>query len=212
MKVNTYTKTGNKSESQIELVDSIWAVPMNKDLVAQVINVFLNNQRKHTATVKTRGDVRGGGKKPWKQKHTGRARHGSIRSPLWVGGGVTFGPTGYKKTLKIPKKMRDLSLKCLLSDKVKNEDVLVINEISTEKVVKTKDMQNLLKKLGIEGKKVLIAYEGDVKEKENIRKGFGNIKNSVVLDSRNICSHSIINSDKLVITKNAVKEIEERLK
>ena len=137
MKINTYTKVGNKSEKKIDLVDSIWAVPVNEDLVAQVIYVYLNNQRKFTATVKTRADVRGGGKKPWKQKGTGRARHGSIRSPLWVGGGVAFGPTGFKKLLKIPRKMKNLSLKCLLSDKAVGGDILVMNEFPAEKDIYT---------------------------------------------------------------------------
>lgn len=212
MKVNTYTKTGKKSEKKVELIDSVWAVPMNEDLVAQVIYVFQNNQRKHTANVKTRGDVSGGGKKPWKQKHTGRARQGSIRSPLWVGGGVAFGPTGFKKTLKISQKMKDLSLKCLLSDKVKSEDLLVMNEISADKAVKTKDMLEVLKSLGVAGEKVLLVHEGKTEEKENIRKGLKNIQKVKILDASNVCSFNVISVDKMILSEKAIKVFEERLK
>ena len=212
MKINTYTKTGNKSEKKVDLIDSIWAVPMNQDLVAQVIYVYLNNQRKFSATVKTRADVRGGGKKPWKQKGTGRARHGSIRSPLWVGGGVAFGPTGYKKILKIPKKMKSLSLKCLLSDKAVGGDVLVMNELSVKKGIKTKDMVALLKKLKVSAKKVLIVHESDLKCSENMRKGFRNIEQVKFVSAKNICSYDVIDSKKLLISEKAIKEFEERFK
>jgi large subunit ribosomal protein L4 len=212
MKINTYTKTGNKSEKKVDLIDSIWAVPMNQDLVAQVIYVYRNNQRKFSATVKTRGDVRGGGKKPWKQKGTGRARHGSIRSPLWVGGGVAFGPTGYKKTLKVPKKMKNLSLKCLLSDKSVGGDILVMNELSVEKGIKTKDMVALLKKLKVSNTKVLIIHESDLKSSENMRKGFRNIEKVKFVSAKDICSYDVIDSEKLLISEKAIKEFEERFK
>lgn len=217
MEINLYTKTGNKSESKVELMDSIWAVPMNKDLVAQVIYVYLNNKRKHTANVKTRGEVSGGGRKPWKQKHTGRARQGSIRSPLWVKGGVAFGPTGQKRKLKISKKMKDLSLKCLLSDKAKGKDILVMREIGTVtaeqgKGVKTRDMANLLEKLGVSGKKVLVIFDSKVENRDFLRRGFKNIKKVSLSDALNICSYDVVNADKLVVSEKAVKEFEERLK
>ncbi len=212
MKVNAYTKSGNKSEKKVDLIDSIWKVPMKKDVVAQVIHVYLNNQRKHSAKTKTRGEVRGGGKKPWRQKGTGRARHGSIRSPIWVGGGVAFGPTGKKRILKVPQKMRDLALKCLLSDKAEKENILVISEIEGSKNVKTKDMVKLFEKLGILDNKILVVYENELKDRESIRRGLRNLKKVQATDVNNVNSYELIKAQKLLISEKAVSDFAKRMK
>lgn len=211
MKVKVLTKTGNEGTRTVELADSIWAVPMNHDIVAQVIHVYRNNQRKHSAKTKTRGEVRGGGKKPWAQKGTGRARHGSIRSPLWVGGGTTFGPSNYKKMLKVPKKMRNLSLKCLLSDKAKEDRVKVITSLDFEKP-DTKLMKKLIENLGLSRSKVLIVFGSKIKEKGNLLKSATNLKKVGTMGVENLNSYRVINSNVLLFTEGAVKEMEKRLK
>jgi large subunit ribosomal protein L4 len=211
MKIKLLTKSGSKSTKDIELSKSIWDVPMNKDLVAQVIHVYRNNQRNHTAKAKTRGEVSGGGRKPWAQKGTGRARHGSIRSSLWVGGGVAFGPNNYKKMLRVPKKMRDLSLKCLLSDKARSEEVSVISGFDFDKP-NTKAMKELLKKVGLLGSKVLVVYDSKIKDRNVLVKSLANIEKIGAINADNLNSYRVMNSGRLLITQNAVKELEERLK
>ena len=126
MKADMHDKTGKKMTKKADLSDVVWGAPPNEDLVAQAIYVYMHNQRKGTAHSKTRADVRGGGKKPWRQKGTGRARHGSIRSPLWVGGGVAFGPKSYKRTKRMPVKMQRSALRCVLSAHAAKGSVVVI--------------------------------------------------------------------------------------
>jgi large subunit ribosomal protein L4 len=148
MKVNVYTTEGKVSKS-IELPENIFAAPWNSDLVAQVINAQAANRRAGTAHTKDRSEVSGGGKKPWQQKGTGRARHGSSRSPLWRHGGVTFGPRNdksYKQTL--PRGMKISALYSLLSAKVKAGKVLFVEAFS-ESTGKTKEAFAIMKKLSV---------------------------------------------------------------
>ena len=136
-----------KEVGETELPKEIFEVPMNPDLVHQVVLVQAANRRRKIAKTKDRSEVRGGGKKPWRQKGTGRARHGSIRSPIWRGGGVTFGPTGrevFKK--RIPKKMRRKALFMVLSAKAKENLICVLDNLKIEKP-KTKFMVEILEKL-----------------------------------------------------------------
>ena len=156
MKISLYDNTGKKTKKSTELDDAVWNVPMNEDLVAQIVGIQRDNRRKGTAHSKSRSDVRGGGKKPWRQKGTGRARHGSIRSPLWVGGGVAFGPKAYKKYKYAPRKMQRSALACLLSQRVRDEGVLVLESFPEMKRPELKKMSELIKKLDVGVKKVLI--------------------------------------------------------
>lgn len=211
MKIKLITKSGNESTQSVDLVDSVWKVPMNKDLVSQVVHVYMNNQRKHTAKTKTRGEVRGGGKKPWAQKGTGRARHGSIRSPLWVGGGTVFGPSNYKKMLKVPKKMRDISLKCVLSDKAQDKNVLVIKSFDIKKH-KTKEMKELINSIGLENKKLLVVYGADVENKDALIKSLKNLDGVRVINAGNLNTYRVMDSEKVLISEDAVKQLEKRLK
>ncbi len=146
MNVNTYNQKGEKT-GQMKLPEEIFGKDFKPDLIHQVIVGMQSNKRQGTAHTKDRGEVRGGGKKPWRQKGTGRARHGSNRSPIWIGGGVTFGPTkdkNYKKTL--PKKIRKTALLSVLSAKVRDKDTLIVEDIKIEKP-KTKIIKPILDKL-----------------------------------------------------------------
>ena len=143
LKVLTYTQNGKES-GKAELPSEIFDVKMNSDLVHQVVIAQMSNQRQVIAHTKDKSEVRGGGKKPWKQKGTGRARHGSIRSPIWKGGGVTFGPTkdrNFKK--KINKKMRRKALFMVLSSKVKDKEMIILDELKIEKP-KTKEIMKII--------------------------------------------------------------------
>jgi len=145
MKIISYNQEGKK-DKEIILPKEIFEVPMNLDLVHQIVVSQMASKRQIPAHAKDRSEVRGGGKKPWRQKGTGRARHGSIRSPLWKGGGVTFGPTKnrvFKK--RIPKKMRRKALLMVLSAKAKNNFLIVLSELKLEKT-KTKTISQILKK------------------------------------------------------------------
>ncbi|MDQ5957395.1 MAG: large subunit ribosomal protein [Patescibacteria group bacterium] len=155
MKVTVYNQDGKKS-SDLELNDSIWNTTWNGDLVHQVLHSQMSNQRANTAHTKDRSEVRGGGKKPWAQKGTGRARHGSSRSPIWVGGGVAHGPRtdrNYKET--IPRVMKNRALFALLSQKLRDGKLVFVDNITIESA-KTKDANNIMDSLqNIEGFKTI---------------------------------------------------------
>src|SRR3989344_2772080 len=145
MEIAVYNQQGKKMEETIKLPKEIFEVPMNADLVHQVLISQTANKRQVSAHTKTRGEVRGGGRKPWRQKGTGRARHGSTRSPIWKGGGVSGGPRNdknYERT--IPQKMRRRALHMVLSEKVKNNLLVVIDSLDMEKA-KTKQMAATIK-------------------------------------------------------------------
>ncbi len=153
MKISTYTQNGKES-GKAELPSEIFDVKMNSDLVHQVVLAQMSNQRQVIAHTKDKSEVRGGGRKPWKQKGTGRARHGSIRSPIWKGGGVTFGPTkdrNFKK--KINKKMRRKALFMVLSSKVQDKEMIVLDKLKIEKP-KTKEIAMVIENLKLKMKKV----------------------------------------------------------
>ena len=132
----------------IEVSDSLFDAPMNQALVHQVAMSHMANARQGTSSTKTRGMVSGGGAKPWKQKHTGRARQGSNRSPQWRGGGIVFGPHPRDYSQRIPKKMNRGAIRCLLSQKVREEKLLIVNELQLGEA-KTKEMTKVLSSLGI---------------------------------------------------------------
>jgi len=154
---------------EIELPEKVFNVPLNKDLLWQVIVSYLANQRKNIAHTKTRAEVRGGGRKPWRQKGLGRARHGSIRSPIFIKGGITFGPRKeriFKK--KINKKMKKKALLMVLSEKFKNKLLKIVDDLKIEDG-KTKTMKNFLKKLGVEKSVLIVLPEKNEKVKRASR-------------------------------------------
>ena len=189
------------------LPKEIFDVKINNDLLYQAINVQLANRRTHLAKTKDRSEVRGGGKKPWRQKGTGRARHGSIRSPLWVGGGVTFGPNTEKVfERKINKKARRKALFMVLSSKVRDKELIIVDELKIE--AKTKKMKDLLKKLVKDDKKhkILIIIS---KKDENILKAIGNIDYAKPLAADSLNVLDLLSFKYLLMDKESIKVIEK---
>lgn len=204
MKIDVYNQKGEVTGSTV-LPKEIFQVPMNADLVHQVLVSQNANKRQVSAHTKTRGEVRGGGKKPWRQKGTGRARHGSTRSPIWVGGGVSGGPRKEKVFKKdIPKKIRRKALFMVLSEKAKNNLLVVLDEMTMENP-KTKQMAEIIKKLpaGEASRLVLCS------DKENkIYLSARNIRKTRVLEARNLNVADLLNYKYLLVDKEGIKNIE----
>src|SRR6056297_902049 len=177
-----YNSKGEKT-AEIDLSDDIFDIEINKEVVHQVVTAQLAKVRSGTASTKTRSEVRGGGRKPWRQKGTGRARHGSIRSPLWVGGGITFGPKPRSYNKKVNKKMKRLAVKSVLSDKAQNDGIMILDELKMDEV-KTKNMVNLLEELGLKDKKVLIVLPGKDEKTYLSARNIPHVK-TLVLDGLN---------------------------
>ena len=194
----------NEKVGEIELSDNIFNVEMNAGLVHQAVVMQLASQRQGTHSTKTRAEVRGGGRKPWRQKGTGRARVGSRRSPLWRGGGIIFGPKPRDYSFSMPRKQRRLALKCVLSDKVKSGDLIVLDELNFE-APKTKQFIKLLDDFKVEKKALFITLEMI----ENVTRSANNIQGVKTIAALNLNVYDILNHDKLFITKDAVAKIEE---
>ena len=194
----------NNKVGDIELNESIFGVEMNAGLLHQAVLMQLAAQRLGTHATKTRSFVRGGGRKPWKQKGTGRARSGSTRSPLWVGGGTVFGPHPRKYAFSMPRKQRRLAIKCALSDKVKSGDFIVLDSLSFD-APKTKQVVKLLGDFKIDAKTLFITAD----EAENVEKSARNIQGVKAINTNGLNVFDILNSDKLFITKDAIARIEE---
>jgi len=205
MKTTLYSQEGKKID-EIDLPKEIFEIKMNKDLVHQVVVSQMWNRRQKTAKTKDRSEKRGGGRKPWRQKGTGRARHGSTRSPIWRGGGVTFGPRTekvFKKT--IPQKIRRKALFIVLSEKLKNEMVLVLDELKIEKI-KTKTMNDILNKLFLKkGSGLIILPKID----KSIIKSVSNIPKVDTIEAREINTLDLLNYKYLIIPKEAIKIIKD---
>ncbi len=191
---------------EVSLKDSIFNTKVNKYLVHQAVKRYLANRRRGTASTKNRSGVRGGGAKPWKQKGTGRARAGTNSSPIWVGGGIVFGPAPRDYSFSLPKKMKVAALKSALSDKLENKEIIIIDKLSLEKN-KTSKMVEILKNLQA-FKKPLIITE---KEDSIIALSVRNIKGAQVLPVSKINTYDLVNHEKIIITKKALKLIEEVL-
>lgn len=203
-KASLYNKAGDQV-GEIQLTDEIFGVTVNEAVMHQAVVQYLASLRKGTASTKTRAEVRGGGKKPWRQKGTGRARVGSIRSPLWRGGGITFGPQPRSFEIKMPKKVQRLALKSALSAKFLAEEIIVVDSIDFEQP-KTKEMVQILKALNAENALIVTNME-DV----NIAKSARNIKGVKPLPANSLNVYDILKYNKLVLTKDAVATVEEVL-
>lgn len=189
---------------EISLKDNIFNTKVNKYLVHQVVKRYLANKRRGTASTKNRSEVRGGGAKPWKQKGTGRARAGTNRSPIWVGGGIVFGPAPRDYSFSLPKKMKVAAVKSVLSDKFGKKEIVVVDKFSLEEN-KTGKMVEVLKNLDA-FKKPLIIIE---KEDNGIAQAARNIKGAKVLSVSKINTYDLINHEKIIITQKALTQIEE---
>ncbi len=189
---------------EIDLKDSVFGIEPNEAVVHQVVKAQMVNRRQGTLATKTRGMVRGGGKKPWRQKGTGRARAGTRRSPVWRGGGIVFGPHPREFDMRLPRKVRRLGMKSVLSDKVINCDIVVLDELRFEEP-KTKRMVEVLNALQLDQKVLVVTADGNpgvVKSARNIP----GVK-PVRADFMNV--YDLLAYDKLVITKDAVARVEE---
>lgn len=204
MKIDVYNQNG-QVQGSATLPKEIFDVKFNADLVHQITVSLSANKRQISAHAKTRSEVRGGGKKPWRQKGTGRARHGSIRSPLWKGGGVTHGPR--KERIferEVPKKMRRIALFMVLSQKLKDNQLVVLDKFDLEKG-KTKEMANIIQKLPCNNENTLIALPNYDKKTFLASR---NIKKISIEDARNLNVLDLLNSKYLLITKESIKTIE----
>jgi large subunit ribosomal protein L4 len=208
LKVKTYNQKG-EAVGEIELADRFFGVKANKALVHQAVVAQMANERQVLAHTKGRSEVRGGGKKPWKQKGTGRARHGSSRSPIWIGGGVTFGPTkerNFKK--KINKKMKQKAIFMALSDRAGNNDLIVLNKFEMAEF-KTKNFNNILKALMpqfTEKRSVLIIND---KKDEKVFFSGRNLVGAKIINLENINILDLLKYRKLILTVDGIKKIAE---
>jgi large subunit ribosomal protein L4 len=203
MKADVFDGQNNKVD-EIELSDKIFNVKWNPDLVHQALLAQLANRRQTLAHAKGRGEVSGGGKKPWRQKGTGRARHGSIRSPIWIGGGVTHGPLKEKKyAKKINKKMKKLAIFSVLSKKLNAQEIKIIDKFDAIK--KTNEWRKILGNLVDLRLSVLLIPAAS----NNISKASGNIKKVNAVSSKSLNVYDLVNAKNIILEKEAIKEIEK---
>lgn len=201
-KVALYNINGQQV-GDIELSESVFGVEVNGEAMHQVVKMQLANKRQGTQSALTRGEVSGGGIKPWRQKGTGRARQGSIRAPQWIHGGVVFAPKPRDYSYTVPKKIKRLAMKSALSSKVIDNDLIVLDELKLE-APKTKVVADMLKAL--EAKKALIV----VPEKDEVAyKSARNIEGVAILPVNNLNVYDILKYEKFIITKDAVSKVEE---
>ncbi|MGG3468825.1 50S ribosomal protein L4 [Neobacillus pocheonensis] len=199
----------NQNGSQvgdIELNESVFGIEPNQHVLFEAIVMQRASLRQGTHKTKIRSEVAGGGRKPWRQKGTGRARQGSIRSPQWRGGGTVFGPTPRSYSYKLPKKVRRLAIKSALSSKVLEESILVLESLNVE-TPKTKDFKAVLNGLSVEKKALIVTADLD----ENVALSARNIPGVTVVTADGINVLDVVNHDKLIMTKAAVEKVEEVL-
>ncbi len=192
-----------KEIGTVELADSVFGVEINENLVHQAVIQQLANNRQGTQKAKTRSEVSGGGRKPWRQKGTGHARQGSTRAPQWTGGGIVFAPVPRDYHFKLNKKEKRAALKSVLTSRVKEEKIIVLDELKLEEI-KTKKMQEILNNLKV--KKALIVL-GDMDK--NVILSARNIPNVMTAQTGSINVYDILKGDTLILTKDSAKKIEE---
>ena len=193
-----------KKVSTIDLADSIFAIEPNTAVMHQMVVSYLANQRQGTQSALTRSEVSGGGKKPWRQKGTGRARQGSTRAPQWTHGGVVFAPKPRSYSFSVNKKVKRLAMKSALSSKVIDNDLIVVDAIAMDEY-KTKVMAEMLNAIGVEKKALIVLPEVDNK----VIKSASNIPGVKTAQVNELNVYDILNAGKLVIVKDAVSKIEE---
>lgn len=204
-KVTVYNQAGSQV-GEIELNDSVFGIEPNKHVMSEVIISLRASQRQGTAKVKNRSEVRGGGRKPWRQKGTGRARQGSIRAPQWRGGGTVFGPVPRSYAYKLPKKVRRLALKSALSSKVQENNIVILDQLTFE-APKTKDFVTVLKNLSVDTKALIVTSDTN----ENAVLSARNIPGVKVVSSNAVNVLDIIGHEKLIMTEDAARKVEEVL-
>ncbi|AGT30564.1 50S ribosomal protein L4 [Geobacillus genomosp. 3] len=204
-KVALYNQNG-QTIGEIELNDAVFGIEPNKHVLFEAVIMQRASMRQGTHKTKNRAEVSGGGRKPWRQKGTGRARQGSIRAPQWRGGGTVFGPVPRSYSYKLPKKVRRLAIKSALSSKVLENDIVVLDQLSLE-APKTKEMVKILTNLAVDRKALIVTDELN----ENVYLSARNIPGVKVVSANGINVLDVLNHDKLVMTKAAVEKVEEVL-
>ena len=202
-KVDVYNMQGKKV-SDVELNEAVFGIEPNENIVHSVLVNYLANQRQGTQSTKTRAEVRGGGRKPWRQKGTGRARQGSIRAPQWIKGGIALGPKPRSYTYRVNKKERQLAIKSLLSAKVLDNELTVVDKLEVE-APKTKIMVKALTDLKVEGKTLIILADRN----ENVLLSSRNIEGVKTIELNTINVFDLLNCNKLVLPLDTVKKLEE---
>ncbi|HZG58306.1 50S ribosomal protein L4 [Paenibacillus sp.] len=202
-KVAVYNVSGAQV-GEVELADTVFGVEPNKHVMHDAVLLQQASLRQGTHKTKGRSEVRGGGRKPWKQKGTGRARQGSIRSPQWKGGGIVFGPTPRSYGFKLPKKVRRLAIKSALSAKVIDQDIIVLDALAIA-APKTKEITALLNNLKVDRKALVVTAEHD----DNVALSVRNLPNAKFVSAEGINVLDVLGYDKLIITKDAAKKVEE---
>lgn len=204
-KVALFKQDGTQA-GDIELNESVFGIEPNKSVLFDAVIMQQASQRQGTHDVKNRSEVAGGGRKPWKQKGTGRARQGSIRSPQWVGGGVVFGPTPRSYSYKLPKKVRRLAIKSALSSKVIDNDLIVLEALAFD-APKTKDMKQVLSNLSADRKALVVTADYN----DYVALSARNIPGVTVVTANGVSVLDVLNHDKLLMTKDAVEKVGEVL-
>ncbi len=190
---------------EVELRDDVFGLEPNPHVMHEVVLAYLANQRQGTHDTKTRAEVAGGGRKPWRQKGTGRARQGSTRAPHWRHGGIVFGPHPRSYRIEVPKKVRRLALKQALSSKVADHTLVVLDGLTLE-APKTAEVNKILKKFGA-AKALVVTANGNV----NVWKSTRNIEGAAALGARNLNTYQVLRAGKVLITRDAVAQVEEVL-
>jgi large subunit ribosomal protein L4 len=193
-----------KKVKELELNENIFGIEPNENIVHSVIVNYMANQRQGTQNTKTRSEVSGGGRKPWRQKGTGRARQGSIRAPQWIKGGIALGPKPRSYRFKINKKERQLAVRSVLSSKVNEKELTVLDKIEL-KEIKTAEMAKIMNNLKLTGKTLFVLPGNDV----NVQKSARNIKGVKVSIVDTMNTYDLVKYDNLVLTVDSVKKIEE---
>ncbi|WP_416197342.1 MAG: 50S ribosomal protein L4 [Sporanaerobacter sp.] len=202
-KVSVYNLLGEQV-GEIDLNDDIFGAEINEHAMYEVVKNHLANKRQGTQSAKTRAEVRGGGRKPWRQKGTGRARQGSIRAPHWTGGGVVFAPKPRDYSYSVPKKVKRVALKSALSSKVLENEIIVLDELNLSEP-KTKEMVKILENIKADKKALIVMDE----KNENVIKSARNIPNveTTLVNTLNV--YDILKYNSFIITKDAVRKVEE---
>jgi large subunit ribosomal protein L4 len=200
--VDLYNREGQKV-GDMQLSDNVFAVEVNENVLHQVVVAQLANKRQGTQSAKTRAEVSGGGKKPWRQKGTGRARQGSIRAPQWIHGGIVFAPKPRDYRMSIPKSMRRVAMKSALTSKVNDNNIVVLEGLELQ-APKTKEMVKMIN--AFEAKKPLIVIP---ENNEVVYKSVRNIEGATIIPVNNLNVYDILKHDKFIVTKEAVAKIEE---
>lgn len=202
-KVDILNINGEKVD-ELVLSDNVFGAEVNEHVLYEVVKNQLANKRQGTQSAKTRSEVRGGGRKPWRQKGTGRARQGSTRSPQWVGGGIVFAPKPRDYRYTLPKKVRRLAMKCALSSKVQNKEIIILDALNME-APKTKEFTKILNNLKVEKKALVVLGENN----KNVIKSASNIEGVTTAQVNTINVYDILKHDAFIITKDAVEKVEE---